>query len=173
MSQGSRPASLPAAVRAWLTQPELTRLWDKVHERLQRNGIAVHGHVLIADATHAEREALSLLMGRSYTTARVSIALADLDARLRASAAGSGVTDVVAELRGELVEQAGRAQRPTGGAGTDLGCGRRRHTVRRPRPPPVGGGVAGGDPARRCRIQAHAGTCDARRRASHLGTGPA
>ena len=71
MSQGSRPASLPAAVRAWLTQPELTRLWDKVHERLQRNGIAVHGHVLIADATHAEREALSLLIGRSYITARV------------------------------------------------------------------------------------------------------
>ena len=105
MSQGSRRASLPAAVRAWLTQPELARLWDKVHERLQRNGIAVHGHVPIADATHAEREALSLLMGRSYTTARVSIALADLDARLRASAAGSGVTDVVAELRGELVSR--------------------------------------------------------------------
>lgn len=105
MSQGSRPASLPAAVRAWLNQPELTRLWDKVHERLQRNGIAVHGHVLIADATHAEREALSLLMGRSYTTARVSIALADLDARLQASAVGSGVTDVVAELRGELVSR--------------------------------------------------------------------
>lgn len=114
MSQGSWPASLPAAVRAWLTQPELARLWDKVHERLQRNGIAVQGHVLIADATHAEREALSLLMGRPYTTARVSIALADLDTRLRASAADSGVADVVAELRGKLVNRpAARTARRT------------------------------------------------------------
>ena len=44
-------------------------------------------------------------MGRPYSTARVSIALADLDRQLRASAAGSGVTDVVAELRGELVSR--------------------------------------------------------------------
>jgi uncharacterized protein (TIGR02679 family) len=96
---------MSAAARAWLDRPELARLWDKVHQRLQRNGIAVRGHVLIPDATHAEREALSLLMGRAYSTARVSIALPDLDGQLKASAAGLGVADVVAELRGELVNR--------------------------------------------------------------------
>jgi len=96
---------LPPAARAWLAQPELARLWDQVHQRLQRNGIAVRGTVLIPDATHAEREALSLLMGRVYSAGRVSVVLADLDDRLRSSAAGRGVADVVAELRGALVDQ--------------------------------------------------------------------
>lgn len=97
--------SMPAEARAWLARPELARLWDKVHGRLQRNGIAIRGHVQIHDATHSEREALSLLMGRVYSSGRVSIALTDLDARLRASAAGRGVADVAAELRGELVSR--------------------------------------------------------------------
>lgn len=96
---------MPVTARAWLARPELARLWDKVHERLQRNGIAIRGHVLIPDTTHAEREALSLLMGRVYSTPPVSIALTDLDRQLQASAAGRGVADVAAELRGELVNR--------------------------------------------------------------------
>lgn len=96
---------MPATVRAWLTRPELGRLWDTVHHRLQRNGIAIRGHVPIPNPTHAEREALSLLMGRSYPAGRVSIPLADLDSRLRSSAAERGVADVVAELRGELISE--------------------------------------------------------------------
>ena len=96
---------MPATARAWLARPELARLWDKIHDRLQRNGIAVRGHVQIADPTPAEREALSLLMGRSYSAGRVSIALADLDRRLEASAAERGVAGVVAELRGGLVDK--------------------------------------------------------------------
>jgi uncharacterized protein (TIGR02679 family) len=91
--------------RSWLARPELARLWDKLHERLQRNGIAVRGRVVVTDASHAEREALGLLMGRAYPAGRVSIALADLDARLRSSAAGCGVADVVAELRGQLTNK--------------------------------------------------------------------
>ena len=54
------------AARSWLGQPDLARLWDMLHERLQRNGIAVRGRVQLADASHAEREALALLMGRAY-----------------------------------------------------------------------------------------------------------
>jgi len=91
--------------RSWLARPELARLWDKLHDRLQRNGIAVRGRVVITDASHAEREALSLLMGRAYPAGRITIALADLDARLRSSAAGCGVADVVAELRGQLTNK--------------------------------------------------------------------
>jgi uncharacterized protein (TIGR02679 family) len=105
MSPQPARAAMPATARAWLAQPELARLWAKVHERLQRNGIAIRGHVLIPDATHAEREALSLLMGRAYSAGRVSVALADLDDRLRSSAAGRGVADVVTELRGGLVNR--------------------------------------------------------------------
>jgi uncharacterized protein (TIGR02679 family) len=118
MSLPSAQVHLPTVARAWLAQPELARLWDKVHERLQRNGIAIRGHVQIPDTTHAEREALSLLMGRVYSAAGVSIALADLDGRLQASAAERGLVDVVTELRGKLVNrpavrsarQAGRQQ---------------------------------------------------------------
>jgi uncharacterized protein (TIGR02679 family) len=91
--------------RSWLARPELARLWDKLHERLQRNGIAVRGRVVVTDASHAEREALGLLMGRAYPAGRITIALADLDARLRSSAAGCGVADVVAELRGQLTNK--------------------------------------------------------------------
>lgn len=105
MSQESARAVMPAATRAWLARPELARLWDKLHERLQRNGIAIRGSVLIPDATHAEREALGFLMDRVYPAGHVRVALADLDGRLRATAAGRGVTDVVAELRGRLVNR--------------------------------------------------------------------
>ena len=79
MSPPQTRTPMPPAARAWLARPELARLWETVHERLQRNGIAVRGHVLIPEATHAEREALSLLMGRAYAAGRVSIALAELD----------------------------------------------------------------------------------------------
>lgn len=96
---------MPVAVRAWLDRPGLARLWDKIHDRLQRNGIAVRGHVLIPDPSHDEREAFSFLMGRSYPAGRVSIALADLDRVLEVSAAERGVVQVVAELRGELIDK--------------------------------------------------------------------
>jgi uncharacterized protein (TIGR02679 family) len=101
--RGSGPGS--AAARAWLAQPELARLWDKLHGRLEHNGILIQGRVTLADVSHAEREALSLLMGRAYSGERVTIALADLDQRLRSSAAGCGLADAVAELRGRLVDK--------------------------------------------------------------------
>jgi uncharacterized protein (TIGR02679 family) len=104
------------AARSWLARPELARLWDRLHDRLQRNGIAIRGRVLIPDASHAEREALALLMGRAYPAGTITIALADLDARLRSTAAGCGVADAVTELRGQLtnrpaVRSARRAER--------------------------------------------------------------
>ena len=104
------------AARSWLARPELARLWDTLHERLQRNGIAIRGRVLIPDPSHAEREALGLLMGRAYPAGTISIALADLDERLRSSAAGCGAADAVTELRGGLtnrpaVRSARRAER--------------------------------------------------------------
>ncbi|MGH3224611.1 MAG: TIGR02679 domain-containing protein, partial [Streptosporangiaceae bacterium] len=93
------------AARSWLARPELTRLWDTLHERLQRNGIAIRGRLAIPDPSHAEREALALLMGRTYPAGTITIALADLDERLRSSAAGCGAADAVTELRGRLTDR--------------------------------------------------------------------
>jgi uncharacterized protein (TIGR02679 family) len=93
------------AARSWLGQPDLARLWDMLHERLQRNGIAVRGRVQLADASHAEREALALLMGRAYAAGVITITLTDLDRQLRSGAAGCGLADVVAELRGPLTSR--------------------------------------------------------------------
>ena len=93
------------AARSWLARPELARLWDALHERLQRNGIAIRGRLAIPDPSHAEREALGLLMGRAYPAGTISIALADLDDRLRSSAAGCGAADAVTELRGRLTDR--------------------------------------------------------------------
>lgn len=101
----SGQSGMAPPARSWLDRPELARLWDKLHERLQRNGIAVRGRVVIPDASHAEREALGLLMGRPYPTGTISIALADLDRLLRSSAAGCGLADVVAALRGPVIDK--------------------------------------------------------------------
>ncbi len=98
------PPMTPAA-RSWLARPELARLWDALHERLQRNGIAIRGRVAIPDPSHAEREALGLLMGRAYPAGTITVALADLDERLRSSAAGCGAAQAVTELRGRLTDR--------------------------------------------------------------------
>jgi uncharacterized protein (TIGR02679 family) len=91
--------------RAWLAQPALARLWDRLRDRLERNGLQVRGRLRLDSITEAEREALSLLTGRPYAGDRVSIALADLDAALRSGAAGRGVVEVVEELRGPLTDR--------------------------------------------------------------------
>jgi uncharacterized protein (TIGR02679 family) len=93
------------AARSWLARAELARLWDALHERLQRNGLAVRGRVALADASYAEREALGLLMGRAYSSGTVTITLADLDRRLRSGAADCGLADAVIELRGPLTNR--------------------------------------------------------------------
>lgn len=91
--------------RDWLAQPALARLWDQLRERLERNGLAVRGRLVIADPSYAERQALGLLMGRAYSPGAASIALSDLDERLRSGAAECGLTAVVAELRGPLTNR--------------------------------------------------------------------
>lgn len=96
---------LTARTRAWLDQPALARLWDRLRDRLERNGLQVRGRLRLDGVTPAEREALALLTGRPYAGDTVSIALADLDAQLRTGAAERGLVEVVAELRGPLTDR--------------------------------------------------------------------
>jgi uncharacterized protein (TIGR02679 family) len=91
--------------RAWLDQPALARLWDRLRDRLERNGLQARGRLRLDAVTATEREALSLLTGRPYAGDTVSIALADLDTQLRTGAAERGLVEVVAELRGPLTDR--------------------------------------------------------------------
>ncbi|MEV4253433.1 TIGR02679 family protein [Spirillospora sp. NPDC049652] len=94
--------------RAWLDRPELARLWDRLRDRLERNGLRAQGRLRLEAVTAAESEAVSLLLGRPCTGSVVSFELADLDDRLRSGAAETGLVDVVAELRGELTDRRAR-----------------------------------------------------------------
>jgi uncharacterized protein (TIGR02679 family) len=91
--------------RTWLAQPALARLWDLLRDRLERNGLQVRGRLRLDDIAEAEREALSLLTGRSYAGSGVSVALTDLDTALRAGAAGCGLVEVTEQLRGPLTDR--------------------------------------------------------------------
>jgi uncharacterized protein (TIGR02679 family) len=103
-----RAGELPAAVRSWLGQPALTRLWDNAHRRLQQNGRTATGRLRLSDVDDLEREALSLLLGRRFTSAGVTIDLAELDAVLRSSAAALGLLAVVEALRGPVMDRRGQ-----------------------------------------------------------------
>ncbi|MCO6008320.1 TIGR02679 family protein [Actinoallomurus purpureus] len=98
-------AEMTPQTRAWLDQPALARLWDRLRDRLERGGLQVRGRLRLDGVTAAEREALALLTGRPYTGDAVSIALPDLDAQLRTGAAERGLVEVVAELRGPLTDR--------------------------------------------------------------------
>jgi uncharacterized protein (TIGR02679 family) len=91
--------------RAWLAQPALARLWDRLRDRLERNGLQIRGRLRLDDVTEAECEALSLLTGRPYAGGQVSISLVAIDAHLRSGAAGRGLVEIVGELRGPLTDR--------------------------------------------------------------------
>lgn len=106
MSDGLAPR-----VRADLDHSGLARLWDRAKDRLRRNGLQVRGRLRIEDPTQDERDALAFLMARRFTTAAVTIGLADLDERLRSSAAQRGLVEVVRELRGEIADRPAELRR--------------------------------------------------------------
>jgi uncharacterized protein (TIGR02679 family) len=92
-------APIPAGLREYLTAAALLPLWLSLRERLERNGHAVQGSVVVPfDEEGADR--LAGLLGRPVGAGAARVRLAELDAALRASAAGRGLVAVVAELTG-------------------------------------------------------------------------
>ncbi len=90
-----------------LGRPELDRAWDMLAERLQRNGLQPTGTIVLADLDRGERHAVAGLLGRPVPGERVTIDLAALDRRLRASGVTGGLVAAVAARRGPLVNRPG------------------------------------------------------------------
>lgn len=103
--------SLPLEAREWLSGPGLAGVWAALRKRLESNGLQATGSLRLASLTAQEREALSLLLGRTLTGTVVTVRLAQVDARLRASSAGCGLVDVLNALGPSLVDRrAARSQ---------------------------------------------------------------
>lgn len=88
----------------------LGRLWDVLAERLQRNGLRAQGTVRLDGLDRSERHALAGLLGRPVATDAATVALADLDRRLRASGVAPSLVAAVERFRGPLVDRPGRRQ---------------------------------------------------------------
>ena len=86
----------------WLADPGLQPLWSVVHERLEQRGPSWRGRAGVAIASPAERRALSSLLGRALPGDRVTVDVADLDAR---TANAGGLLAVVEQAVGEVVDR--------------------------------------------------------------------
>ena len=96
---------LEPETRGWLAQPALQPLWRQARERLERNGLAVAGRLELHDLDDAQRLALSRLLGKPVLGPRLRIDLAELDARLRATAVAAGLLEVLTALGGTLTDR--------------------------------------------------------------------
>jgi uncharacterized protein (TIGR02679 family) len=98
-------SGLPAATRGWLAGPGLARLWGAVRKRLESNGVRATGSLRLTALSPEERNDLSLLLEKPLTGTAVTVRLDALDARLRASAAGRGLREILEELGPALTDR--------------------------------------------------------------------
>ncbi len=91
-------SKLSAATRDWLAGPVVTRRWEAVRKRLESNGVQATGSLRLTSMSTQERNDLSLLLGKPITDAAITVHLDAPNTRLRASAAGLGLRDVLEEL---------------------------------------------------------------------------
>ncbi|WDG29758.1 TIGR02679 family protein [Streptomyces sp. CA-278952] len=98
-------SALPPATRDWLAGPALARLWSGARQRLESNGVQSTGSLRLTAVSSRERSDLSLLLGKPLTGAAVTVRLDALDERLRTSAAGLGLRQVLEELGPPLVDR--------------------------------------------------------------------
>lgn len=95
---------IPPQTLSYLAHPSLAPLWAQARRRLERNGLAAEGAITVElDDEGVAR--LRGLLGAGTKGSGGRIRLDVLDAALRRSAAASGLTTVVAELTGPLVDR--------------------------------------------------------------------
>lgn len=81
----SAPARHRSELLAYLSRPELARLWAAARTRLERLG-RIGGEAALAEATDAERQAIANLLGlKTLPRGAVKVRLEKLDAALRGS----------------------------------------------------------------------------------------
>ena len=85
---------------AWLCDPALRPVWDRIRARFERNGLDPRCRVQVLAATRDERHALGALLGRTVTSASVRVDLAALDRRLRERSGVGGLETVLTVLYG-------------------------------------------------------------------------
>jgi uncharacterized protein (TIGR02679 family) len=98
-------SALPPATRDWLAGHGLTRLWSAARRRLESNGMQSTGSLKLTAVSAQERNDLSLLLGKPFTGTTVTVRLDALDARLRTSAAGLGLKEVLEGLGPALTDR--------------------------------------------------------------------
>lgn len=98
-------SALPPATRDWLSGPGLVRLWSAARKRLESNGVQSTGALRLTAVSAQERNDMSLLLGKPLTGTAVTVRLDALDERLRASAAGLGLRQILEELGPPLVNR--------------------------------------------------------------------
>ena len=95
---------IPGGALAYLRSPSLSVLWSAAFARLSRNGRVAAGRLTLTGLDPAQREALGALLGRGVG-ATLGVDLSQLDQRLLASAAGTGVLGVVEAVIGPVPDR--------------------------------------------------------------------
>jgi uncharacterized protein (TIGR02679 family) len=101
---------------SWLADPDLTRIWQVLRERLEGRGLRAEGRVVLSGLSREERHAVSALVGRPVTRATLVLSLADVDATLAERSGIGGLQAVLEHVTGHALDDraARRAQRAAG-----------------------------------------------------------
>ncbi|HWS38643.1 MAG TPA: TIGR02679 family protein [Actinoplanes sp.] len=95
---------IPDGALSYLRSPSLRPLWTTAHARLVRNSRTVAGRIRLTDLDLEQRQALGHLLDRLVGPS-CPVDLADLDRRLRATAVGTGLLDVVEAVVGPVPDR--------------------------------------------------------------------
>ena len=98
------PGSAPLSVPDWLADPALSRLWEAVRARLERNHLVPAGRIVLTGLRRAERHAIGDLLARPLVADRVTIDLAQLDQVLARRSPYRGLAAAVAAMTGRELE---------------------------------------------------------------------
>ncbi|WP_127500445.1 TIGR02679 family protein [Actinoplanes solisilvae] len=95
---------IPSSALSYLQSPALRVLWAAAHRRLSGNGRVATGRLTLTGLDLAQRDALGQLLARVVGDSP-TVDLSQLDRRLRATAAGTGLLGVVEAVIGPIPDR--------------------------------------------------------------------